>query len=140
MNSTFHNDVRSTLIDRLNDWYSGELPADPHDLAFELLADENTNGTHFFSRQSAADYIEANETEVNRVADEARGEWGELNDPEDDPEGFHVQCMLYLGCRIMDNVLERCGVWYDVDVIDNDMKRALIDELAYENRAGTLVV
>lgn len=140
MYSTFHNDVRNVLVDRLNDWYSGDLPADPHDLTFELLADENANGTCFFSRAEASSYIETNDTEISRVAEEARSEWGELDDPEDDPEGFHVQLMLFLACRIMDNAFDRCGFGYDIDELDNDKKRALIDELEYENSSNLLVI
>ena len=138
--STFHNDVRNVLIDRLNNWYSDDLPADPHDLAFELLADENANGTYFFSRTEASSYIEANDTEINRVANEAHSEWGELDDPEDNPEGLHVQLMLFLACRIMDTAFDRCGFGYNLDGFDNDKKHTLIDELEYESSSNLLVI
>lgn len=139
MYATFHNDVRNVLIDRLNDYY-GSLPTDASDLAFDLLADENANGTHFFSRAEASDYIDANSTEVGRIADAAQSEWGALDDPEENPEGYHVQLMLFLASRIMGNAFDRCGFGYDIDEIDDDMRRQLIDELEYENGANLLVI
>ena len=139
MYATFHNDVRNVLIDRLSDYY-GTLPTDSTDLAFDLLADENANGTHFFSRSEASDYIDANGTEVRRVADAAQSEWGALDDPDENPEGYHVQLMLFIASRIMGNAFDNCGFGYDVDEIDDEMKQQLIDELEYENRSNLLVI
>jgi hypothetical protein len=99
------NFVINVLEDKLENLKGEGMTMWGADMGYELLDEENTNGTYTFDSEEASNWIKEYYDDTREVAADMEFNMGAeyIKNPYTEPEVFMVQCMLEVSSRLCSN-------------------------------------
>lgn len=121
MKNTIENEIKSYLIDKLNDYKGGTYYAS--ELAYKLTEGENINGSVYCNAYETKELIKDNFDLFGDFVRYYENEFGETLNPLLEPEKAHV-CFLFESCN---QILQSCKLINDnldnkIELTDKNIK------------------
>ena len=124
---TFYTDLRSTIIDRLND-YKG-LDVYGSELAYTLFERENANGSVLCNTYKTKEFIKNNFDLFADFSEHYKFNFGDSLNIFAEPEKAHVILLLEAAQMVLSNLNTVDEFWNDSKELTDDLINAIIEEL-----------
>lgn len=132
------DDVRCILIDEIELYEDSSICG--CDLADEVLSRYNIDGTYFYNRQKAWEYIFENRMDyidIENAIKKDLGNYWDFTEFFENPESWHVSRMIYVARHILSPILEELEWYDDTRTLDTKLikklQKALKDDMGNEN-------
>ena len=124
---TFYTDLRSTIIDRLNDYKNADVYGS--DLAYTLFEAENANGSVLCNTYLTKEFIKNNFDLFADFSEYYKDTFGESLDIFAEPEKAHVVLLLEASQMVLYNLGTINEFWNDSKELTEELINAIIEEL-----------
>lgn len=141
--ASFYDDCRDVIIDRLEEME--DFVCYGCDLGSEVMQGYYADGTYFYNRQKARDYLNEHSGDIGSINEEIRFNFGSLDnfdgttaDPFDNPEAYHVNRMGFVIDGILGPIMsDEIGLYDEEVTLTPDMIKR-IQDLVEEGRGTDL--
>ena len=124
---TFYTDLRSTIIDRLNDYEGSNVYG--CDLAYTLFEDENANGSVLCNTYQTKEFIKNHFDLFADLAEYYKDNFGKSLNIFAEPEKTHVILLLESSAVVLSQLKTVNEFWNDSKELTQELINSIIEEL-----------
>ena len=125
--TTFITDLKSQIIERLNDYKGTETYL--CDLSGLLFESENANGSVFCNTYKTKEFIKENFDLFGQLVEYAKDNMGITLNPFNEPEKAHVWLLLEASQSLLSQCETVDKFWNDEKEIDDELINSITEEL-----------
>ena len=124
---TFYTDLRSTIIDRLNDYKGSNVYGS--ELAYTLFEGENANGSVLCNTYETKEFIKNHFDLFAEFSEYYKDNFGESLDIFAEPEKAHVILLLEAAQVVLSNLDTINEFWNESKELTEELINSIVEEL-----------
>ena len=125
--ATFITDLKSKIIERLNDYKNTKIYGS--DLAYTLFEGENASGSVLCNTYETKEFIKENFDLFGQLVEYAKDNMGITLNPFNEPERAHVWLLLEAAQSLLSQCKTVDKFWNDEKEIDDELISSITEEL-----------